>query len=340
MVNIIQPSDSDGPLGPAGLGNVPTIGGNVSTAIPPAPGVPSAVQDQQSAGTATQAAAQSIVLPPIPYAVIQRLDPSGSFTMWLQTLVRKLGGYASTPTTDAELLSDWGDVNTSGQITALVHDLSILDQPQAPVPVPVRVEDLWDDGDDTKGWVKAQRYLTEIVGYVPTSRAINTTAPLTGGGSLAGDLTLAMPAATGAADGYLSASAQTVGGAKTFAALSTFQAGINLGNENLTVYDEGTWTPTPTNLGGSSISYDASYTRIGNRVDFTIIITGTGLTATANSTRLSLPLTPSKNSACGATNSNAVANYGTGLIYAPSATVWLPTISSTTDIVVSGTFFV
>lgn len=328
-INILQPSDTPDPLGPAGLGNVPTIGGNVSTAIPPAPGVPSAVQDQQSAGTATQAAAQAIVLPPIPYAVIQRLDPSGSLTMWLQTLVRKLGGYTSTPASDAEMLSDWGDVNTSGQVATLLRDLSALDQPQlTPILPPLRIEDLWDDGDDAKGWVKAQSYLSSV----------SVTAPLTGAGTSGSPV--AIPAATGAADGYLSATTQTIGGAKTFAALSTFQSGINLGNENLTVYDEGTWTPTPTNLGGSSISYDAKYTRIGNRVDFTIVITGTGLTATANSTRLSLPLTPSKNSACGATNSNAVSNYGTGLIYAPSATVWLPTISSTTDIVVSGTFFV
>ena len=39
---------------------------------------------------------------------------------------------------------------------------------------------------------------------VRTSRTINTTAPLTGGGTLAGDLTLAMPAASAVANGYLS----------------------------------------------------------------------------------------------------------------------------------------
>lgn len=100
-MTIIQPSNTADPLGPAGLGNVPTIGGNVSTAIPPAPGVPSAVQTQQSDITAVQAITQAIVLPPIPYAVIQRLDPSGSLTMWLQTLVRKLGGYVATPLDDA-----------------------------------------------------------------------------------------------------------------------------------------------------------------------------------------------------------------------------------------------
>lgn len=40
---------------------------------------------------------------------------------------------------------------------------------------------------------------------VNTSRAINTTAPITGGGDLSADRTIAMAVATGAVDGYLSA---------------------------------------------------------------------------------------------------------------------------------------
>ena len=42
-------------------------------------------------------------------------------------------------------------------------------------------------------------------GYVPESRTISTTAPLTGGGDLSANRTIAMPAATGAADGYMTA---------------------------------------------------------------------------------------------------------------------------------------
>lgn len=42
-------------------------------------------------------------------------------------------------------------------------------------------------------------------GFVPTSRLINTTAPLAGGGSLAADRTLSIPKATTLIDGYLSA---------------------------------------------------------------------------------------------------------------------------------------
>ena len=42
-------------------------------------------------------------------------------------------------------------------------------------------------------------------GYVPESRTISTTAPLTGGGDLSANRTIAMPAATPAVDGYMTA---------------------------------------------------------------------------------------------------------------------------------------
>lgn len=44
-----------------------------------------------------------------------------------------------------------------------------------------------------------------VAGFVPTSRTISTTAPITGGGALSGNLTLAMAAATGSVPGYLTA---------------------------------------------------------------------------------------------------------------------------------------
>lgn len=46
-------------------------------------------------------------------------------------------------------------------------------------------------------------------------------------------------------------------------------AGINLGDENLNDYDEGTWTPTITSSGGGAASYTVqtgAYTRIGRQV--------------------------------------------------------------------------
>ena len=42
-------------------------------------------------------------------------------------------------------------------------------------------------------------------GFVPSARTISTTAPLTGGGDLSANRTIAIPAATGAVDGYLTA---------------------------------------------------------------------------------------------------------------------------------------
>jgi hypothetical protein len=44
---------------------------------------------------------------------------------------------------------------------------------------------------------------TAVAGLVPTSRTISTTAPLTGGGDLSADRTIAIPAATTSVNGYL-----------------------------------------------------------------------------------------------------------------------------------------
>jgi hypothetical protein len=46
------------------------------------------------------------------------------------------------------------------------------------------------------------RQLDAAAGAVMTSRAINTTSPLSGGGTLSGDLTLSIPAATASVNGY------------------------------------------------------------------------------------------------------------------------------------------
>jgi hypothetical protein len=64
-------------------------------------------------------------------------------------------------------------------------------------------------------------------------------------------------------------------GAQTIAGVKTFNNGVVLGagNETLSVYDEGTWTPaeqTKANLTGTSSFGTATYTRIGNRVFATI----------------------------------------------------------------------
>lgn len=51
-------------------------------------------------------------------------------------------------------------------------------------------------------------------GKVSTTRAINTTAPITGGGDLSADRTIAMPVSTNSVDGYLSAADHTTFAAK------------------------------------------------------------------------------------------------------------------------------
>lgn len=94
----------------------------------------------------------------------------------------------------------------------------------------------------------------------------NLVNQLTGTGTVAtGSYTLTVPA-TG--------TASLLGTAQTFSALKTFSAGINLGDENLTVYDEGTWTPGLI-IGATStgIVYSfqvGTYTRIGRLVFYTL----------------------------------------------------------------------
>lgn len=100
----------------------------------------------------------------------------------------------------------------------------------------------------------------------------------------------------------------------------------------------GTWTPTASGLGGTGIAFNTRYSKVGaDRFEFTVQITGTGLTATGNSTYITLPFTPSKASACPTTNTS-VANYGPSLVY-PDGRLYLPTIPSTNTIVISGTAF-
>ncbi len=58
-------------------------------------------------------------------------------------------------------------------------------------------------------------------GNPPNARLINTTAPLTGGGDLSADRTIAMPVATNSVDGYLSAADHTTFSAKQSATLTS-----------------------------------------------------------------------------------------------------------------------
>lgn len=119
--------------------------------------------------------------------------------------------------------------------------------------------------------------------------------------------------------------------------LLTINYGINLGGTvNLSAYDEGTWTPTVANISGTGITYTCKWARVGNRVDFNILINGTNV-ATTTTTTLTLPFTPAINGACSVTTGNLV-NCGCGAIRTDGK-VYTPAITDNTNIVITGTFF-
>jgi len=111
------------------------------------------------------------------------------------------------------------------------------------------------------------------------------------------------------------------------------------------VFDtEGTWTPAPTNLGGTGITYSTRWIKSGTRYDCQVTINGTNLTATAGSTILSTPFNGSAGFGAPARNSPAVvANaamsaLGSGMLKT-DANLYLPTIAATSQIVISFSVF-
>jgi len=127
-------------------------------------------------------------------------------------------------------------------------------------------------------------------------------------------------------------------GTETFTALKTFSSGINLGGTaNLAAYDEGTWTPTATNLGGSGIIYKTKWVKVGNRTDCTVAISGTSLSSTSGSTRITLPSTPARES------TGSVVDQTWNLIGACLAitdgSVYLPTFTGKSQVILTITLF-
>jgi hypothetical protein len=104
---------------------------------------------------------------------------------------------------------------------------------------------------------------TTFNGKVSATRNINTTSPLTGGGTLAGDLTLAMPQATSTTSGWLSStdwtkfnSASGLGGSGTANYVPKFTAASTLGNS--LIYDNGTSVGISTNSPRSTYALDVN----------------------------------------------------------------------------------
>ena len=195
-----------------GWGLVPALDGDLATVTPSPtdPTAPTATTDQQTQTAATTAIVQQTLLPPPPppNACITADGHSFSqaFYIWLLKLQQRVGGFSASPTDDAAVLA----YDPYPRPTEPSHDLSFDTSPRPtpfmewqvdPSPRPTNPEDLWP-APDVRQWVLAQHYLTSVVGYVPSTRTISTTAPLTGGGDLSADRTFAIPAATASVNGY------------------------------------------------------------------------------------------------------------------------------------------
>lgn len=109
-------------------------------------------------------------------------------------------------------------------------------------------------------------------------------------------------------------------------------------SELLADYEEGTFTPTATNITGTN-TYAGTYTKIGDRVYFEIIITTTTtIGITGASSTLTLPFASGKDNTCAAANRSTGAGYGNGLITASVAYPATATPSAAQSIVVSGSY--
>jgi len=125
------------------------------------------------------------------------------------------------------------------------------------------------------------------------------TAPFAQYSGTAGAGALAYYTGTGtitASGTYGTANLVLTSGDQTVAGIKTFSNGIAFGNETLTAYDEGTWTPNVTSSNADfATSYTArsgKYTRIGNVVFYKFfIIIGTISSAGTGDLRVSLPST-------------------------------------------------
>ncbi|WLT32832.1 DUF2793 domain-containing protein [Geothrix sp. PMB-07] len=152
---------------------------------------------------------------------------------------------------------------------------------------------------------------------------------------------LVIPATSGTTyDLYLQNVAQNAAYMQVLAGsnIPQFPQGINLGGTaSLSAYDEGTWTPTAANLGGSGIGYATKYVRAGGRTDFSLIIAGTSLSCTTASTSITLPFTPARLSTCGM-NDQTWGGVGNCLVNVDGK-LYLPTCSGKTQLIISGTIF-
>lgn len=139
---------------------------------------------------------------------------------------------------------------------------------------------------------------------------------LTGAGTIAtGGFTLTVPA-TG--------TASLLGTAQTYSALKTFSAGISLGNETLSTYDEGTWTPE---VQGSSSNPTITYTtqsgnywRFNSLVFYRLTIVINTFSGGSGNARITLPIAANGTGAVAPVNLQGIDAPGThyDAIFLPS----------------------
>ena len=122
-----------------------------------------------------------------------------------------------------------------------------------------------------------------------------------------------------------------------------FSATPNTGtSELLADYEEGTFTPTFTNLTVvGTPTYTGRYTKVGRLVTFTLRIQSTTTTSSsAGATYFTQPFAQFSNrGTITAANGNATASYGVGLI-ADDGNCYLPTWVAIADVSVSGFYYV
>lgn len=121
--------------------------------------------------------------------------------------------------------------------------------------------------------------------YTPLTRTISTTAPLTGGGALSSNLTLAIPAANGSTNGYLSSTDWTTFNNKQ----ATLPAANGGTNGYLTAADWNTFNGKQAALGFTPVQQGTGTLQSGNAVKIGWGSPGgTGLRATVDGTDLGI----------------------------------------------------
>ena len=143
---------------------------------------------------------------------------------------------------------------------------------------------------------------------VPSTRLINTTAPLTGGSSLSGDLTLGISAATGAAAGSMSGTDK--------AKLDGIAAGATANSPDASLRDRATHT-------GSQLASTIS--------DFAATVRATVLTGLSTASAAAIAATDTVLSALGKLQAQISA------LPAFASGTWTPTVAGTANVASVGT---